>query len=99
VYFSRAFFYFIEARGYALVMAGLMIAWVSWQGLVDNAPHRPIRLLGVFAGLTLALVSHMWALVTPACFLASATCRWLRTKTFDTAAMIAMVAPGLVIIS
>jgi heme/copper-type cytochrome/quinol oxidase subunit 3 len=99
VFFSGALVYFTEARGYALVLAGVMIAWSSWQGLVDNAQHRPVRLLGVFSGLILALASHMWALLIPACFVASAICRWLRTKTLDTGALGAMITPCLLIVS
>ena len=97
--FSGAFIYFTEARGYALVMAGVMIAWVSWQDRVYNASHRPLQLLGIFLGLTLALASHMWAIVVPGCFLASAIAHWLRNKTLDVGAVGAMIAPGMVVLS
>jgi hypothetical protein len=91
--FSQASKYFIEARGYGLVMAGAMVAWVAWQDLVDKTGQRWIRLLGVWAGLTLALASHMWAIVIPACFLASAMVNWLREKRVDLAAVAAIIGP------
>jgi hypothetical protein len=101
---SGAFAYFYEARAYALVMAGTMIAWVGWQQRIELDPDgqdrsRPLPLLGIVFGLTLALTSHMWALVVPACFAASAIARRLDGKTLDRGALAAMITPGLVTLS
>ena len=51
IYFSRAFSYFFEARAYAFVLAGVMIAWVAWQRLMDNSAQRLLNVFGVFSHL------------------------------------------------
>ncbi len=96
---SEEFWYFTEARAYALMMAGVMVAWVSWQRRVANASPRSLQLLGIFLGLAIALASHMWAVVVPACFVASAIARRLSIKVLDVAALAAMIAPSLVALS
>lgn len=97
--FSQVFVYFTEARGYALVMAGTMLAWFSWQGLIANTGRRWLGLFGISAGLSLALVSHMWSLVIPPCFVASAMARRLRGKAIDVSAVAAMIAPGILVLT
>ncbi len=103
LFVSGAFWFFTEARAYALMMAGVMIAWLSWQRRVSDASHRPLQLLGIFLGLTLALASHLWAIVVPGCFVASALARRISNsngnKALDLGALGAMLAPGAVALS
>jgi hypothetical protein len=91
--------YFYEARGYALVMAGALVSWVCWQGMPEDTRYRRLRITGISAGLILALASHMWALLIPACFAAGEIARWLRTGIRDRAVWIAIVSPELIALS
>jgi hypothetical protein len=88
---SGASAFFIEARAYALVLAGVMLAWMSWQ----SREWRPgaLSVAGIASGLALALAAHMWAIVAPACFLLSAAVRgWMRGK-LDWPAVAAVIGP------
>lgn len=88
-----AYGYFLEARPYALVLAGTMLAWLSWQYRCDSSGRRPLPLLGIFTGLTLVITAHMWGIIVPACFVVSALARkWFR-KIGDAGALAAMVIP------
>ncbi|MGA8596798.1 MAG: glycosyltransferase family 39 protein, partial [Bryobacteraceae bacterium] len=87
--------YFYEARGYALVLAGTMLSWLSWQHL-PKARHRPIALAGIVVGLLVALASHMWAFVIPGCFVAGEITRWIRTGSRDPRSLAAIMAPLIV---
>lgn len=55
---TDALSYFYEARSYAFVFLGATLLLVSWS------LRRPLaRTLGLYAGLLIALLAHMWALV------------------------------------
>jgi hypothetical protein len=64
--------YFFEARPYALVFVGTMLAYYSWQRLMDRRGSPALNYLLLFASLTFVLLSHFWAMVVPVAFCAAA---------------------------
>lgn len=88
-----------EARPYALMLAGAMVAWVCWQSRVESERFAALKLSGLAAGLSLALASHIWAVVIPGCFLVSAVYRWRRTGQPDLPALAAMLVPYTIALS
>ena len=83
-----------------MVMCGVMIAWVSWQSRVEAERPRALHLAGIFLGLALALLAHMWAMLVPGCFVMSAIARRLKGDgVLDRGALAAMMAPWALLLS
>jgi len=57
---STVFYYAIEARAYALVLAGASVAMVSWQSAVSGR-HRTWSLICLWLGLAFAVDAHSFA--------------------------------------
>lgn len=88
---TAAYWYAAEARPTALVLAGAALAMVSWQKATESE-SRPGWLLGITAGLGIALLSHCFAVVLAIPFAAGETTRSVRLKRFDWRVWIAFAA-------
>jgi hypothetical protein len=64
--------FFYEARPYAMVFLGTMLAWLAWQKIA-NDPQPPLaKLLLLVLPLVFAVLSHLWAMVVVGSFFAAA---------------------------
>jgi len=86
-----AYGYASEARPTALVLAGAALALASWQEAAEsNSPAR--WLIGVTAGLGIALLSHCYAVLLAIPFAAGEMMRSVRFKRVDWRVWIAFAA-------
>jgi hypothetical protein len=65
---TEALSYFYEARGYVFTICATLIAWFCVECIDRSARWANLRALGIFFAIAMALLSHMWAILIPACF-------------------------------
>lgn len=88
---NYAFFpYAIEARAYALVLAGSGIAMISWQSAVSGR-HRRWSVFGLWLGLAFAVDAHAFAIFLLIPFLVAQLARDLMRRKVDLAVWVALM--------
>lgn len=80
---SYAGTYFYEARAYSFVLLGTVLAWYFWDSVEDKGSWRYLRYPLLSLSLSFALLSHMWAIIVPICFLAAIFLEWYRSKSVN----------------
>ena len=90
-----AWSYAFEARGYGLLLGGVALALVSWQAAAEGN-RRPLALVGIAAGLAVALGSVAVALVLAVPFALGEAVRTFERRRLDLPVWIAFGAAGLV---
>jgi len=93
---TQAFAYFSEARAYSLVMFGATSAWFFWDCAKSSNPWRYV---GIFGSLSIALLSHMWAVVLIPCFLIAILFDSYKSKLIDIKALLAVLATSVITLS
>ena len=71
-----------EARGYAFVLLGSTLAWVSWRNYILN-PHRYTYLAVLFVGLAVVPYFHYYGILIYLPLLLGELQRWWQTKRVD----------------
>ncbi len=93
---TEALAYFSEARAYSLVMFGATSAWYFWDCTKSSSPWR---YAGIFLSLSIALLSHMWAVVLIPCFLIAILFDSYKSKWIDIKAILAVLATSVITLS
>jgi 4-amino-4-deoxy-L-arabinose transferase-like glycosyltransferase len=89
---TGAYPYFYEARGYVFVLAGTALAWYCWQPR-EGATRTWWQELGIAAGLSVAMLAHMWAIVVPPCFAVAWWWQCLKQQRYEWRTLAAILAP------
>ncbi|MFN7939207.1 MAG: glycosyltransferase family 39 protein [Bryobacteraceae bacterium] len=76
------YLYFFEARPYAFVFLGTMLAWYAWQRIVEYRGSPLVNYALLVGSLGFVLLSHLWGLVVPVAFLAASVAVSFERGTF-----------------